>query len=248
MVLRFNFCNESIPSIIAGLNPNENDIILAIGGSGDQAFALLEFGCKVCVVDYNPAQINYIKEVIQNIKQNNFNFFINIENNDNVSKKIKQNTNIDFFELRTKYFNNLERFEKIRSNIDKLILIEPAQSIFEFVKNTNLNFSKIYLSNIYTTMSNYSRNGDKGHFDFSEFSNSLEIICSKLFSNGIIYFADGDVIRERLKNIRFNSLFNISEKFSLKNNNLKVDKNRTKSARKKQSFKSRTPLILKKIN
>lgn len=35
MNLKFTFCNESLPSIIAGLDPQKEDVILAIGGSGD---------------------------------------------------------------------------------------------------------------------------------------------------------------------------------------------------------------------
>lgn len=57
----FTCTNESLPAIIAGLSPSSADRILAIGGSGDQAFALLEHGAQVAVIDHDARQIDFIR-------------------------------------------------------------------------------------------------------------------------------------------------------------------------------------------
>ena len=249
MNLKFTFCNESLPSIIAGLDPQKEDAILAIGGSGDQAFALLEFGCRVYVIDYDNSQINFIKSVFQILKNRDFDSFIYRENNDKISQFIKERIGVDMFEQRNTYFNNQERFNKICSNLDNLTIIEPAQSIFDFLEQNHssknsLMFSKIYLSNIFTTMSNYRKDGSKGEYDFQDFPNSLSIIGLNILEGGLIYFADGDVIKKRLKMQRFNALF--TQKFTFEGTTLQVNKRYTKKARNEQKFPNRVPLVLQK--
>jgi len=59
----YYFTNESLEAIITGLEPNSEDNVLTICGSGDQAFALLEFGCQVIAIDENPQQICYAKKI-----------------------------------------------------------------------------------------------------------------------------------------------------------------------------------------
>ena len=250
MTLKFTFCNESLPSIITGLDPQKEDVILVIGGSGDQALALLEFGCKVYVIDRNSSQVNYIKNVVENIRVKNFDFLFNIENKDPTSIFIENRTGINLFKERNLYFNNLARINTIASNINNLVIIEPAQSIFDFLKHNysssnQIKFTKIYLSNIFTTMSNYKMDGSKGDYDFEDFTNSLNLIGLNLLKGGLVYFADGDLIRKRLKLSKFNSLF--AKKFTFRDTALKVNTVRTKEARKVQLLEDRVPLVLEKI-
>ncbi|MCX6774504.1 MAG: hypothetical protein NTY99_00220 [DPANN group archaeon] len=42
--------NEDLASIVRGMNVKPTDYILAVGGSGDQAFALLEYAKRVKIV------------------------------------------------------------------------------------------------------------------------------------------------------------------------------------------------------
>ena len=51
MAQTFARTNEDLPSIVRGMDVNPSDYILAVGGSGDQAFALLEYAKKVKTVD-----------------------------------------------------------------------------------------------------------------------------------------------------------------------------------------------------
>lgn len=155
------------------------------------------------------------------------------------------------FEQRNTYFNNHERFNKICLNLDNLTIIEPAQSIFDFLEQNyssknSLMFSKIYLSNIFTTMSNYKKDGSNGEYDFQDFSNSLSIIGLNVLGGGLIYFADGDVIKKRLKMQRFNAFF--TQKFTFEGTRLQVNKKYTKKARSEQKFPNRVPLVLQKIS
>ena len=187
-----------------------------------------------------------MKTVIQKIKYRLFDEFIDVPDDDRVTHYIKKKTReigneVDYYTLRKEYFNNIERFNKIRENIKNLTIIDKKTEITEFCKTTELKFTKIYLSNIFTTMSNGGI--ENGKYDFSEFSADLETICKPLINSGLLYFADGDVIRYRLKKFEFNSLFRT--RFSLKNLNLKVDKNKTKKAREyEKGIESRVPLIL----
>jgi len=54
--VNYRTTNESLDAIVLALQPNKNDKILAVGGSGDQAFSLLEKAGEVCCVDNNEVQ------------------------------------------------------------------------------------------------------------------------------------------------------------------------------------------------
>ena len=238
----FKFCNENLTAITEGLDPKVEDVILAIGGSGDQSLALLAFGCKVFYIDSNRRQVEYFKKVVQTLEKENFHTFLNVPDNDpithhfrKISRKEGKET-IDYWQKRYKYFNDPARLKAIKKNIHNLEIIEKKPDILNFSSFTNIYFSKIYMSNIFTTMSN------KGKYNFSTFSDDLYKICEMLDNNGLIYFSDGEVIRRRLKEKSYNS--NFQNKFSLKTLGLKLDKERTKKARMYENFYSRTPLIL----
>ena len=53
--LLYSSTNESLEGVVAGLDVKPKDRIIAVGGCGDQAFALLENVGKVIVVDSNLA-------------------------------------------------------------------------------------------------------------------------------------------------------------------------------------------------
>ncbi|MBI4152801.1 hypothetical protein HY495_03760 [Candidatus Woesearchaeota archaeon] len=59
--------NESLQNIVDGLHPEPGDRIAAICGSGDQAFALAEYGARVFVVDKNLEQISFAEQRLHSL-------------------------------------------------------------------------------------------------------------------------------------------------------------------------------------
>lgn len=234
----FQFCNENLNAIITGLDSQKNDRILCVGGSGDQALALLEYGCDVFYIDSNKFQTQYFLDVLKKLKNNNLSSFLQVEDIDDITNKIRERTNceVDYFEQRKIYFNDVDKFNKICSNLGNLHILD-SEDIFTFVKNTDFLFSKIYLSDIFTTKF------DNQKYDFKYFSNDLESLCSCLIEGGLLYFSDGLAINNKLKKFQLNSFF--INKFSLKNINLIVDKNKTKKSRKFEIIFERKPLVLR---
>ena len=131
--------NESLPAIITGLAPTSEDTILAIGGSGDQAFALLEFAEEVRVVDKAPEQISLIRHRRAALEKGNYFEFFSV----NKSGYVEHEKNAN----RREYYFKKEsgRLEKIRQNLENLIVYEP-EDIIEVAQLTEV-YSKIYLSN-----------------------------------------------------------------------------------------------------
>lgn len=58
----YSHTNESLDAIVKGMNVNETDDIIAVCGSGDQAFALLEYAGSVLAVDSDRQQIEYAQK------------------------------------------------------------------------------------------------------------------------------------------------------------------------------------------
>ena len=84
--LEYISTNENLDAIVLGMDVNSNDRILAMGGSGDQAFALLEKAGSVTVVDRNSAQIWYIKQRAELIRQKAYEFFFSCTSCKNSSR------------------------------------------------------------------------------------------------------------------------------------------------------------------
>ena len=128
LMLEYTTANESIESIIAGMDIKKEDRILAVCGSGDQAFALLEYAREVVAVDYNPVQIAYAQERKQKLQQWDVEEFMGIS-----------------FKWRTRYFKKKGRLERIRKKLDALSFLEGE--IFSMAQNEGRKFNKLYLSN-----------------------------------------------------------------------------------------------------
>tara|TARA_Y100000310_G_scaffold78181_1_gene74811 strand:+ start:8797 stop:9561 length:765 start_codon:yes stop_codon:yes gene_type:complete len=134
--LKWLSTNEDLESILEGMDVNEDDSILAIGGSGEQIFAMLSRGAKVTVIDYDPVQIWYIK----------------------YRAKLIENGFIDtFLEPITTYWQNfrpnpLDFFRKqgildsIRENVGNLTIMEPTD-LYDLDPTPIERFNKLYLSN-----------------------------------------------------------------------------------------------------
>lgn len=128
----YSATNESLPAIVRGLDLNKNDSVLAIAGSGDQAFAMLEYVGKIKVIDKSIFQLNLVKLRIEALKQKRYDLFLETEcSNERLNR-------------RNNYFMQEGKLDKIRNNLDNLVVLEP-QDIFAL--QIDEKFSKIYSSN-----------------------------------------------------------------------------------------------------
>lgn len=127
--LTYSATNEVLEAIVNGLDLKPEDNVLAIAGSGDQAFAMLEYGCKVTAIDIKLDQIKFVKLRAEALKLKCYEDFLRKKAN---PERIKA------------YFAKEGRLDRIRANLDNLKVLEPS-NIFT-MQSAEL-FSKIYLSN-----------------------------------------------------------------------------------------------------
>lgn len=160
--------NECLHSIICGLEPNETDRILAAGGSGDQAFAMLETGAKVVCVDNDAVQVEYIRERCRLLKEGDYRAFTYPA--------------VVFDKDVMTYFKKHGRKQRIRRNLRNL---EIRLGNIVPMAQTEKGFTKIYLSNIlgfHRTSSEYQ--GE------DEFIQALEAIARNLEKGKLIYLTN----------------------------------------------------------
>ena len=117
--------HENLASIVKGLEPCSSDVIIDIGGSGDNAFALTEDAGEVRVIDSNSAQIAFIRRRYDLLRDGNVDEFLS------------------FMRGRNRAYME-RRIEKIRKHLDRMVIREP-EDIFQAVKHEN-GFNKAYLS------------------------------------------------------------------------------------------------------
>lgn len=127
-MINYHTTNEPLPAIIAGLTPKEGDRILAVAGSGDQAFALLSEGARVDVVDSSQEQLDLVRQRVGDVRAGNYSSFSGWRVIDNPS------------------FFTPERLNRLRQKVSDLTLLPPGD-----VFNLNLDLSRYtqtYLSNV----------------------------------------------------------------------------------------------------
>ena len=168
--LVYDCTNETLEAIVKGLEVDERDKILAVGGSGDQAFALLEYAGEVKVVDYNPVQVRYIRRRVEYLKNKDFEKFLWVNYSKPVTKSLAC-----IIKSRNEYFEDDERLDKIYEKIDSLKVQEG--NIF-YVAQTEKGYNKLYFSN-----ASFNRKRD-GFF-------SLKNIVENMPVGGLIYCAHG---------------------------------------------------------
>lgn len=150
----YDFTNESLSAIIAGLDPQPEDTIVAIAGSGDQAFALLESGARVIAVDHNSKQIDFIKNRIQLLEQRDDNGFLFVEQADEYIDDLK-----DCLASRNDYFLSQCRLDIIHSNIDNLSLhLGDIGTLIPQLADSGV--TKVYLSNLFSHLALKFKEGD----------------------------------------------------------------------------------------
>ena len=146
----YNATNESLKAIIHGLKITSEDKVLAVLGSGDQSFAMIAAGAKsVTAIDINPAQVQYANYGVNLIKYYPSLFLNYIVNFQQPSTKPLQYKPGDI-SSRVEFFSMPEVLSKLQRNISRLNILQPGD-IFDVIRNKQLEFNKLYLSNIRVT-------------------------------------------------------------------------------------------------
>lgn len=181
----FPATNESLDAVMRGCDPRESDAILAIGGSGDQAFALLERAGKVVVVENDPSQINLISKRYDALRDGNLEEFMGPESD------YTDIRDLEIVRLRNQYFSSPGRFERIQKKADKLTIL-PSMSLLDFLNGDGAAVDVIYTSNIlnyrkWDAQTSQTINHSEGN-DCKVLKHLAELKGSRLyFSNGHVF-------------------------------------------------------------
>jgi hypothetical protein len=146
-ILEYSYSNESLDAIVAGLNVQPSDIILAIAGSGDQSFALLERAARIITVDENPLQIELVRKRAELLKKRNYREFLRAREEGHADGVFFNSYSGVFPNRKTrkKYFKARKRLDTIAERIPNLEILEPID-ILKAIKGSS--FSKLYLSSV----------------------------------------------------------------------------------------------------
>ncbi len=169
--------NENLEAIILGLDPQPDDVVLAVCGSGDQAFAILEYVESVVAFDISTAQINFAIQRKRALGEGNYTRFLCL---DELSGHSGQEVR-----SRKKYFLKEGRLERIRRKLDSLLFRVGDITNAFFGEATQ--YSKVYLSNILTD----------SDFLFNSPPRVLSAISANLSTGSLVYDPSGPpVLRE----------------------------------------------------
>jgi len=187
-LLGYGCTNENLKAITSGLDVGPQDSVLAIGGSGDQALALLEYADKVKVVDSNQEQIDYIKKRIEMLQVGDYDELLaepRLENHPEIfvgqhmREELKTN-----YEKRKHYFRQGQRLDIIRGKLPNLLVFEP-QNILNIKDQES--FTKIYLSNVLDEFIL-----SKSHDDQSA---ALDNLMNCLTPSGLVYITNNNILQ-----------------------------------------------------
>ncbi len=146
--LNYSHTNESLRAIIEGLDINLDDAILAIGSSGDQAFALLDGSKSVRVAELRGNQVDYIRKREELLRNGDYGEFLRIDElgyDDGANRGARDFELVQFnIDRRNEFFLQSGKLDRIRDNLDRLC-IKECTDIFAAVQEGNQ--TKIYLSN-----------------------------------------------------------------------------------------------------
>ncbi len=182
--LIYHSTNENLEAIALALQPNSNDKILAICGSGDQAFVLLEDAREVCCVDKSNAQIKYVESRREGLMKGDYKAFLPER-----SSVIKDSIWGDLqMQMRKEYFDKKNRINKIKEKLNRLTI--KHGDIVEISKIEPC-VTKVYLSNAI----GYERTQKITKETFAEIMNG---IAAKLPIGGLIYISNHEDLCERI--------------------------------------------------
>ena len=134
---RYSITNESLSAIMEGLQIQQGDRVLAVCGSGDQAFAMLELADRVVAFDCREEQVEFALYKLKLLERGEFEEFRAI---DDIRLRAKTRfTRRDYF--------TTERLERIREHAGRLET-EVANLYSLPLRFLGLNaYTKLYLSN-----------------------------------------------------------------------------------------------------
>ncbi len=168
----YKVTNESLDGIVQGLDLQPSDQVLAICGSGDQAFAMLEHVASVLAIDKQPSQVDLARYRLECLAKGDYEGFLLS------GSRFGKFTDLD---KRDAYFRSPGRLETIRSKLLNLTILEKQLS--EAI--TLRPFTKYYLSNV-----------------IGDYISSMKLILElmqrmtdHLPVGGLIYMADGEKLK-----------------------------------------------------
>ncbi|HIH24422.1 TPA: hypothetical protein HA251_05285 [Candidatus Woesearchaeota archaeon] len=133
----YGHTNESLQGIRTGLQAGPDDTVLAICGSGDQAFMLLEYAKRVIAIDNNPAQVEYAKERASDLRGGNVGMFVYAPALDYEFREA--------YAERNRYLGT--HAPDIRENIENIEFhVANIAALPDHIANTR--FTRFYLSNV----------------------------------------------------------------------------------------------------
>ncbi|MFA5887977.1 MAG: hypothetical protein WC852_04680 [Candidatus Nanoarchaeia archaeon] len=140
MIPHYPYTNESLDAVVKGLDVQSSDDIIGVLGSGDQAFAMIEYANSVLAVDNNKVQVAYAQERKAMLREGNIERFLHPECLPEITGKYKGH-----MDSIVDYFSQPGRLERIRQKLD-LLEIKKTANVLDKMKEGR--FSKAYLSNI----------------------------------------------------------------------------------------------------
>jgi hypothetical protein len=158
---------------MAGMDLTDDSVVLAIGGSGDQAFAMLDVAKGVIAVDSTPVQVRYIEQRRKQLSKGDFKNFMNPEGgiSDGFYKGDHSNEwHYDLLRRRDSFFTP-ERLERIRAKANNIEVLNAD------ITDVRAKYSRIYATNA------TSDNGVTSDYGF------VYHLVETLQKNGILYFA-----------------------------------------------------------
>jgi hypothetical protein len=176
--------NESIEAVIAGLDPKEDDVILANGGSFDIPVAILEYGARVIVVDSNHYQTLYCRLRARMLQEKDYQGFLRGIATGKKCEIFMRRGPREFaaesVERRNNYFAQPGRLDRIAGMLNKLEILDEAD-IFEIAPKIS-RYDKAFLSNCI----GYDGNSSEGA------QICLLAIANTLPQGGLIYVSNGE--------------------------------------------------------
>ena len=184
-MVHYSRTNESIAAVVLGLDLQPDDEVYAVGGSGDQAFVMLEYVRRVTVIDNNPKQVEFMRKRLGFLSSGLIDGFLRVDEPGVCNNVVLGSDFPEFgrFNLgrRDAYFRSIDskdekiRFCKIAKNAENLTILEG--DFFKGLESIEP-VSKMYLSNI-------------GGLSGLPVKRGLEKIDEKLKTSGLVYFSKG---------------------------------------------------------
>lgn len=176
--------NESLDSIMAGMMLGKRDRVLAILGSGDQAFAMLEYGCLVTAVDYNAKQRRLAEARMKMLAEGDTHGFLYGGCDETFLDDIDRMHR----DARNEYFMRTGKLGKIRKNLSNLEIRKG-----DIFKLRESGFTRIYLSNAL----NFEHSGGSIP-SWNYLNDGLKKAARMLEPEGLLYIANGRCIEDIL--------------------------------------------------